>query len=146
MELIFSGLFLSIYLPGILSFPGYGIETENNSNVARVAIYINNSIQYSRRCDLEGVDSNLMIIDLAGAINIRLINIYRSYSPQHGIGQREKFNDQLDHIARAWTPNTIILGDFNLDWAKRHCQNYALKNFSNDMDDRIGNLNLIQIA
>ena len=71
MELIFSGLFLSIYLPGILSFPGYGIETENNSNVARVAIYINNSIQYSRRCDLEGVDSNLMIIDLAGAINIR---------------------------------------------------------------------------
>ena len=58
----------------------------------------------------------------------------------------KKFNDQLDHIARAWTPNTIILGDFNLDWAKRHCQNYALKNFFNDMDDRIGHLNLIQIV
>ena len=43
------------------------------------------------------------------------------------------------------TPNTIVLGDFNLDWAKRHCQIYALKNFFNDMDDRIGNLNLIQI-
>ena len=87
-----------------------------------------------------------MIIDLAGAINIRLINIYCSYSPQYGIGQREKFNDQLDHIARAWTPSTIILGDFNLDWAKRHYQNYALKNVFNDMDDKIGNLNLIQIV
>ena len=41
----------------LLSFPGFGIETENSSNVARVAIYINNNIQYSRRRDLEVVDS-----------------------------------------------------------------------------------------
>ena len=37
----------------LLSFPGYYIETENNSTLARVAYYIGSRVDYVRRRDLE---------------------------------------------------------------------------------------------
>ena len=79
----------------LLSFPGYSIETENNSTCSRVAIYISNKAEYIRRKDLEGVDSNLIIIDLVGSVQKRIINVYRSFSPQHNITQRDKFKLNL---------------------------------------------------
>ena len=33
----------------LLSFPGYGIETENNLETSRTAVYISNGVQYVRR-------------------------------------------------------------------------------------------------
>ena len=63
----------------LLSFPGYSIETENNSYCSRVAYYISNRVEYIRRGDLEGVDSNLIIIYLIGSVSRRIINIkYKS--------------------------------------------------------------------
>ena len=50
----------------LLSFPGYIIETEKNSLTSRTGMYINNKVMYTRRQDLEGQDSHLVIIDLAG--------------------------------------------------------------------------------
>ena len=96
----------------LLSFPGYGVEVESNSENSRTAMYISSKIDYIRRSDLEGTDSNLVIVDLKGSMNIRLINIYRSYSPQHGMGQRDKFIQQLSLIDNAVTNKTILLGDF----------------------------------
>ena len=61
-------------------------------------------------------------------MNLRIINIYRSHSPQHGVSQRDKFNQQLSLIDNAVTNKTILLGDFNLDWFKRHSNNYAFRN------------------
>ena len=52
----------------LLSIPGFSNETEKNSAVSRVAIYIENTGDYVRRVDLEGQDSNLIIIDLVGEI------------------------------------------------------------------------------
>ena len=82
-----------------LSFPGYTIETETNSMNSRVAAYINTGLQYVRRSDLEGKDCNLMIIDLLCPHNLRVINIYRSFTPQHNVSQRDKFITQLDKIS-----------------------------------------------
>ena len=79
----------------LLSFPGYLIETESNSQSSRVAFYVNKRINYNRRRYLEGRDSNIIILDLAGPYRDRLINIYRSFSPQHNISQRDKFCYQL---------------------------------------------------
>ena len=50
----------------LLSFPGYIIETEKNSLTSRSGMYINNRVMYTRRQDLEGQDSHLVIIDLVG--------------------------------------------------------------------------------
>ena len=57
----------------LLSFPGYSIEVEKNTKTARVGFYINNKVNYLRRKDLEGDDSNLIIIDLEGDTKARII-------------------------------------------------------------------------
>ena len=76
----------------LLSFPGYTIETETNTSTSRTAIYIRNNIQYLRRRELEGQDSHLVIIDLLGSHVSRIINLYRSFTPQHDVTQRDKFS------------------------------------------------------
>ena len=103
----------------MLSFPGFAIETENNNTLSRVAVYLDNRISYIRRRDLEGVNSNLLILDLVSWNPVQLINVYRSFSRQHNINQRDKFTIQLQLIKAAYPPMTIILGDFNLDWNKK---------------------------
>ena len=57
----------------LLSFPGFAIETENNNTLSRVAVYLHNRISYIRRWDLEGVNSNLLVLDLVGSNPVRLI-------------------------------------------------------------------------
>ena len=118
----------------LLSFPGFAIETENNNTLSRVAVYLDNRISYIRRRDLEGVNSNLLILDLVGWNPVQLINVYRSFSLQHNINQRDKFTIQLQLIKAAYTPTTIILGDFNLDWNKKFDASYAYKNYFEDME------------
>ena len=54
----------------LLSFPGYYIATEKNSGIARTAIYISNRIEYQRRVDLEGEDSNIIIFMNSNVIKI----------------------------------------------------------------------------
>ena len=112
----------------LLSFPGYVIETETNSECARVAFYISTRINYVRRRDLEGNDSNIIVIDLEGDKKWRLINVYRSFAPQHNVTQRDKFVYQLGLIKQAFTTSSILLGDFNLDWQRRHDISYSHKN------------------
>ena len=79
-----------------------------------------------------------------GTTNVRQMNIYRNFSLQHGVSQRDKFNYQLDLIHNALTPSTLLLRDLNLDWTKRHNQNYGSKNYFTDMEEKLGNHNLKQ--
>ena len=129
----------------LLSFLGFSIEVETSSENSRAAIYVSSKVDYIRRGDLEGTDSNLIIIDLKGSMKLRLINIYRSHSLQHGVSQRDKFNQQLSLIDNAVTNKTILLGDFNLDWFKRHSSNYALRNMFADFEEKLQAHNLIQV-
>ena len=128
----------------LLSFPGYSIEVEKNTKTARVGFYINNKVNYLRRKDLEGDDSNLIIIDLEGDTKARIINIYRSFTPQHNLSQRDKFRYQLGLIRTAFTRSAIILGDFNLDWNKHYDMSYSHSNYFHDMEELLGDLDLIQ--
>ena len=56
-----------------LSFPGFNIEIENNSIISRTAIFVKNTVKYERRCEFEGIDSNLTIIDVKGKETVRII-------------------------------------------------------------------------
>jgi hypothetical protein len=47
-------------------------------------------------------------------------------------------------ISRSFANNTILLGDFNLDW--KGLQNYAFKKYFDDMDIILNDLNLIQLV
>ena len=103
----------------LLRIPGFNLELENNSSLSRVGCYISNKLNYKRNLALEGVDSNLIIIDIEGTNPTRIINLYRSFNPQNGVSQRGKFKHQLSLIKESFTNKTILLGDFNLNYFKK---------------------------
>ena len=74
-----------------LSTSKYCLELENNTVKSRVGFYIAEDLNYLCRNDLEGIDSNIIIIDLVGESKLRVINIYRSFAPQGGESQLSKF-------------------------------------------------------
>ena len=104
-----------------LNISGYRLEIEQNCTKSRVCFYMSKTLSYVRRTELEGVHSNLIIIDLEGNTDTRLINVYWSFSLQNGISQREKFKYQLSIIKKAFCKmNCILLKDFNLNYAKKN--------------------------
>ena len=126
----------------------YRLELETNSVKSRVGFYITKKLIYIRRNDLEGLNSNVIIIDVAGCSTLRIINIYRTFTTQAGESQQTKFRYQLSIIRKAIEKNVkfMILGDFNLDYSHRNNVNYRYDNMFNDFDDVFDNLNLIQMV
>ena len=92
----------------LLRIPGFNLELENNSSLSWVGCYISNELNYKRNLVLEGVDSNLIIIDIEGTNPARIINLYRSFNPQNGVSQRTKFKYQLSLIKESFTNNTVF--------------------------------------
>ena len=74
-----------------LSTSKYCLELEKNTVKARVGTYITKRLNYIRRSDLEGINSHMVIIDLVES-KLRVINIYRSFSPQGGESQHSNVN------------------------------------------------------
>ena len=109
----------SDYPTNILSFRGFNLETEINKTKIRTGIYIKETISYTRRTDLEKEDSHIVIIDLNDRKKTRVINIYRAFSPPQGLTQKTLFEQQLSVLNLATNPNTIIIGDLNLDYNKK---------------------------
>ena len=126
-------------------FPGFNIEIENNSIISRTAIFVKNTVKYERRCEFEGIDSNLTIIDVKGKETVRIINLYRSFAPTNGRTVRENFTYQLELIRLAWMPGTILLGDFNLKWVKRFDHRYQCKQYFEEFERVLGHLALFQL-
>ena len=62
------------------------------------------------------------------------------------VSLRETFIYQLSLIKKAFVKETILLGDFNLDFHKKHCINYANRNLFDNFDDLLSDLNLIQMV
>ncbi len=133
------------YPSQLMTFPGFSIEVEKNDTKSRVAMLIKSEINYTRCSELEGTNSNLMVVDINNGTKLRLINIYRSFAPQNNIGQREKFKYQLHLMKNAITKNTIILGDFNIDDGKRLNIDYAYRNYFCDLDEVFSEFGLVQL-
>ena len=100
----------------VLRIPGFNLDLETNTRLSRTSFYVADNINYTRKLTLEGVDSNLIIIDIEGSNPTRIINVYRSFNPQNVQSQREKFKYQLYLIKEAFYKRTVLLGDFNLDY------------------------------
>ena len=123
----------------------FNLEVENNSSKTRVGCYVNKEIKYLRRNDLEGVDSNLVIIDIVGINQTRIINVYRSFNPQNNVSQRDKFKYQLSLMKTAVNNKTIIMGDLNLDYSQKDNADYRFSYMFDDFEVALGEFNLIQI-
>ena len=104
----------SVYDPSVLNIKNFHFELEVNSLKLRTGIYISKSVLYRRMKQLEGVDSNLIIIAIESTGSVkRIINVYRSFNPQNNVNARIKFKYQLDLIKRAMIESCVIIGDFN---------------------------------
>jgi exonuclease III len=130
----------------LLSFPGFCLESETNSLMSRVGIYVNSKIKYVRRNELEGKDSHIVIIDVIGHEKLRIINIYRTFCPKNGMTPKEFFIYQLGIIKNAMNNCSILLGDFNLDIRKKGLASYPFKSYFDEMDLALLELNLTQIV
>ena len=68
--------------PGLLCLPSIRLRLKFQRKTQQQLI----GYKYKRRTDLEGVDSNLVIIDILSKKDpLRLINIYRSFNPPNNI-------------------------------------------------------------
>ncbi len=103
----------------LMSFKNYNYESEINDIRSRVGTFINFGLDYIRRRDLEGVNNHVVIIDVRSSKSFRLINVYRPFNPRNNVHPRVFFENQLKIIKTACTNNTLLLGDFNLDWCKK---------------------------
>ena len=136
-----------IYLDGSVNVKeietsNFSLEIETNGLKSRVGIYISKNVIYNRRCDLEGVNSNLLIVDIESKSKIHLINVYRSFNPQENLTQLEKF---ASLIKKATEGRTILVGDFNLDYPQKDNIDYPYANMFSDFEEKFLDTNLVQI-
>ena len=138
------------YPENLLTFRDYRIEIETNTMKSRCCIYLNNSISYTRRKELEGINNHIIVVDLDLKEKYRLINIYRTFAPQGGVSPSDKFDVQINLISSAVvdSPNRIplIVGDFNLDYNKIFNSEYQHKLLYQKLTNTFENLNLIQLV
>ena len=127
-----------------LHIPGYSIEVEKNLSKKRVAIYVSNRIKYRRRHDLEAENTHLIILDIGNNNKYRIFNIYRPFNPVM-MTERAFFTAQLTNLNSHITPNSIIMGDFNLDLNKENDLNYGKRPFLDDMNNYLGHHHLEQL-
>ncbi len=134
----------------LLATRNYSLHVEKNEYKSRTGIYIKNGTNYTRRNDLEGTNSGVMIIDIMLKHKYRIINVYRSFNPPGGETQRQMFTRQLDliQIAAVEDPEykSIILGDFNLDDNKKYMNSYSHKLYFEELNEKIENKGFIQMV
>ena len=129
----------------MLTFRGYQYENENINCKSRCGIYITNNLSYVRRSDLEIQGIHAIIIDLKNTKNTRIINIYRTFNPVNNQTQRAYFDSLLTLISQCTNKNTILIGDFNLDYNKRSDIFYSHKHYFAALEATLNPFNLIQI-
>jgi hypothetical protein len=62
--------------------------------------------------------------------------MYRPFNPPGGVTASEFFRLQINQIKSAYiNKNTLLLGDFNLDWSKKGDTGYAFKNYFDYFDE-----------
>ena len=111
------------YNVDILSFKGYTLLRENNTVKSRCGVYIKESMKFTRRSDLEGVDNGLVILDVELKVKYRVVNVYRIFKPMNWVTEKNYFINQLSLIKAAiencQNKIPIMLGDFNLNEEKK---------------------------
>ena len=79
---------------------------------------------------MEGLDNCIIILDVHAKKNYRLINVYTSFVAPTNLTLKAYFERQVGLINVAistfQTENIIIMGDFNLDYAKVNNISYNL--------------------
>ena len=68
-----------------LEIPNYSIEVEKSMSKRRVATYISKQVKYKRRFDLEQEGGHMVVIDILGSPQTRIVNLYRPFNPKQNV-------------------------------------------------------------
>ena len=128
-----------------LEIPNYSIEVEKSMSKRRVATYISKQVKYKRRFDLEQEGGHMVVIDILGSPQTRIVNLYRPFNPKQ-LPEQTFFCNQITKLDGLIFNNTIILGDFNLDLNKEHNENYTKRSYFTLMKNILGHHGLSQIV
>ena len=105
-----------------VSIPGYSSLFRNRDIVrgGGVGVYINNSINFKRRCDIEQIEPELehIWVEISGRNkNSKLLLgvMYRSNRMQDFQTWIDKSENIISHLCSVWDGLLVITGDFNID-------------------------------
>ena len=139
------------YPANILTFKNFNLEVEKNSIKARCCTYVRGGVPYVRRDDLEGMDNNLVIIQMkTNTQSYLIINLYRSFSQQGAVTPELRFTAQVNIIKSAILNNPtltpIVVGDFNLNYSLNHNITYNYKRLFDILNEAVAGCGLTQIV
>ena len=139
------------YPSNILSFKNFSLEIENNEQKSRCCTFIRDGIPYVRRTDLEGMNNNLVIIEVKSNIQRYLIiNLYRSFSQQGDIRPDIRFATQVNIITNSIKNNPqlvpVVVGDFNLNYTLNNNITYNYKRLFDILNVAVTECGLTQIV
>ena len=116
-----------------------------NGTKKRTGIYINERVKYIRRKDLEKDNMHIVIVDILGIKQIRIISLYRTFRPLDRTAGAF-FEAQLEILKNAQCNGCYILGDFNLDAGMEGRPDYDRKIPLAQLSDFAVQNNLLQIV
>ena len=122
------------------------LELELNTTKKRVGTYIRKGVPYTRKFELEKPDHHVVVIDINAGVNLRIINLYRSFRPQGGISPQSLFSAQLEIVKNALVKNCLVMGDFNLNAEMDLRPDYDNIVLLNQLSDFALNYNLTQLV
>ena len=115
------------YQEDLYSIQGYTMElcaTAAGSKV-RMMCYVKDNLNYRRKIEREG--NNIMMLQMEEDSQVQqVIGIYRTFKMEGGMGLHDRMKEVVTEILGFLeeNKNCIILGDLNLDYAKKNCPDY----------------------
>ena len=132
-----------------LNINGYELEIDICTDVIRSVLYVKSDINYKSIENL-GQNQDLIILkiiqDLISPLFVSAI--YRPWKNYNQLSQEEAFTNQVNEIERIISRNAqcIILGDFNIDYAKRNNRNIVNRRLTRTLNTLIENHSLKQVV
>ena len=133
----------------ILNINGYELETDLANKTIRSVVYIKTTLNYERILN-RGLSQNLIILKITqqNLPHLFIAAIYRPWKDVGGLTQENAFADQVNEMKRLIPRNVecIVLGDFNLNYAKRNNRNVVNRTLTQILMNLVENHSLEQMV
>jgi endonuclease/exonuclease/phosphatase family metal-dependent hydrolase len=133
----------------VLEINGYELETDLADNIIRTAVYIKTTLNYERMMNL-GLNQNIIVLKIIqkNMPHLFISAIYRPWKDVGNLSQENTFENQINKMKRLIPRNNecIVLGDFNINYAKRNNRNVVNRTLTQILKNLVENHSLEQMV
>jgi len=133
----------------VLKINGYELETDLANNTIRTAVYIKTTLKYEQMMN-HGLNQNIIVLKLIqkNLPHLFISAIYRPRKNIDNLSQENAFENQINEMIRLIPKNNecIILGDFNINYAKRNNRNVVNRTLTQILKNPVENHSLEQMV